>query len=215
MKALQAEGATPVLRVLRIDASGRVAGSSTRELTGRVVESIANAGPVAVTRRDVSRGVRLVDEAWIDAYFTAEGDRSDAQRAELSQSDAMVAELKAADVVVIGVPIYNFGVPAALKAWIDMVARSGVTFRYTEKGPVGLLAGKKAYLVVASGGVAVDHPIDFATPWLRHVLGFLGITDVEVIGADRQNLVGETAVEMARARIESLDFSRVARRAAA
>ncbi len=216
MKALQVEGATPALRILRVDASGRVAGSSTRQLTAQVVDAIAAAaGPVSVTRRDVSRGVRLVDEAWIDAYFTPDGERSDAQRSELSQSDAMIGELQAADVVVIGVPVYNFGVPAALKAWVDMVARSGVTFRYTENGPVGLLEGKKVYLVVASGGVGIDDPIDFATPWLRHVLGFLGMTEVEVIGADRQNIVGETAVDNARSQVASLDFSRVTRRAAA
>ena len=89
-------------------------------------------------------------------------------------------ELVAADVVVIGTPIYNFSIPASLKAWVDMVARARKTFRYTENGPVGLLSDKKAYIVVASGGVKVGSPADFATPYLRHALSFVGITDVDV-----------------------------------
>ncbi len=214
MKATKASN--PVLRILRVDASGRVAGSSTRELTGRVVDALAATAPVSVTRRDVSRGIPFVDAAWIDAAYTPEDSRSDSQQAALSVSDALVREVQAADVLVIGVPTYNFGVPAALKAWVDMVARAGVTFRYTADGPVGLLAGKKAYLVVASGGVGMNSEIDFATPWLRHMLGFLGITDVEVIDATRQVAIGEAALENARSRIDELDFSRVpALRAAA
>lgn len=215
MKALQAEGATPALRILRVDASGRVAGSSSRDLTGRIVDAIAAGGPVSVTTRDVARGVPLVDPAWIDANFTAVDQRNDRQRAALSVSDALVRELVAADVLVIGVPIYNFGVPASLKAWIDMVARAGVTFRYTADGPEGLLEGKKAYLVIASGGVPVDGPMDFATPWMRHALSFLGIDDIEVIGADRQSLIGDAAVDGARQRIDALDFSDVPTRRAA
>lgn len=199
----------PVLRILRVDASGRVAGSSTRELTGRVVDALAATGPVSVARRDVSRGIPFVDAAWIDAAYYPEDSRSDGQQAALSVSDALVREVQAADVLVIGVPIYNFGVPAALKAWVDMVARAGVTFRYTADGPVGLFENRKAYLVVASGGVGLDSEMDFATPWLRHVLGFLGITDVEVIDATRQVATGEAAVDNARSQIDEMDFSRL------
>jgi FMN-dependent NADH-azoreductase len=131
--------------------------------------------------------------------------RSAAQRAALAESDALVAELAAADLLVIGVPIYNFGVPAALKAWVDMVARARLTFRYTENGPEGLLRGKRAYLVVASGGTAVGSEIDFATGYLRHVLGFLGIEDVQIIAADRGSLRGERdAVDAALGQIAQL-----------
>ena len=105
--------------------------------------------------------------------------------------------------LVIGLPLYNFGVPASLKAWVDLVARARVPFRYTETGSEGLLRGKKAYVVVASGGVPVDSPVDFATPYLRHALAFLGITDVEVVAADRQNVVGQVAVQAARAQIDN------------
>ena len=119
------------------------------------------------------------------ANFTDPAVRTDAQRETLSGSDVLVAELKAADQIVIGAPIYNFSIPAALKAWIDQVARARETFRYTEAGPEGLLTGKTAWLVIASGGVPMDSAMDFATPYLRHVLGFLGIVDVRVIDASR------------------------------
>ncbi|MEM9054926.1 MAG: NAD(P)H-dependent oxidoreductase, partial [Pseudomonadota bacterium] len=102
------------------------------------------------------------------------------------------------------VPVYNFGVPAALKAWIDLVARARKTFKYTETGPVGLLEGKTAYVVIASGGTPSGAQIDFATPYVRHVLGFLGIHEVNVIAADQLMTAGEEKVETATAQIEAL-----------
>lgn len=191
--------------VLRVDASGRRTGSVTRALSQAVVDALAaRHGEVRLIERDVAPGIPVVDEAWIEANFTGPGARSAAQRQRLAGSDALVAELQAADAIVIGVPISNFGVPAALKAWIDQVARARLTFRYTETGPVGLLTGKKAWLVVASGGVPVGSAVDFATPYMRHVLGFLGITDVEVIEAARLNVTGTQAVAAAHARVRDL-----------
>ena len=173
-------------RVLRLDASMRHDGSVSRALTDRLVERLRDShGTVDVTSRDLARApVPQVDEAWIGANFTDADARTPEQRQALALSDTLVAELQAADILVLGMPIYNFGVPAALKAWIDMVARARVTFRYTPDGPEGLLTGKRAYIVTASGGTHVDSAIDFAVPYLRHVLAFLGITDVEVIAAD-------------------------------
>jgi FMN-dependent NADH-azoreductase len=161
-------------------------------------------GNIELTRRDLNKGLPFVDEAWINANFTAPEERSAEQRATLAESDALVGELKAADVLVIGAPIYNFGVPAALKAWIDMVARARLTFRYTENGPKGLLEGKKAYVIIASGGVPVDSAVDFATPYLRHALAFIGITDVEVIAAEQLNSKAEESIDAARVRIAEL-----------
>ncbi len=186
--------------VLRIDASMRREGSVTRALADRIV---AKLGPDRMIARDLADGVPLVDEAWIGANFTPAEDRTDAQRAALSVSDALIEELRAADTLVIGLPVYNFGVPAALKAWIDQVARARVTFRYTESGPVGLLTGKRAIVVVASGGTEVDSGIDFATPYLRHALGFIGINDIRVVKADRQ-MMREDATEEAQAEIDAL-----------
>lgn len=193
------------LKVLEVAASGRNDGSVSRRLSADLVGALEERhGRIALTRRDLGQGLAFVDEAWINANFTAAEDRSAEQRAVLAESDALVAELKAADVLVIGTPIYNFGIPAALKAWIDMVARARLTFRYTENGPRGLLEGKKAYVIIASGGVPVDSAVDFATPYLRHALGFIGITDVDVIAADRLNSRAEESIDAARVRIAEL-----------
>ncbi len=195
----------PALKVLTVQGSGRTAGSVSRMLTADIVAAIEDrAGAITVVERDLADGVPFVDEAWIAANFTPEEDRSPEQRATLAASDEFVEELKAADVIVIGSPIYNFGVPAAVKAWVDMIARARKTFRYTENGPVGLLEGKKAYIVISSGGVPVDSPVDFATPYLRQALGFVGIKDVEVIAADQLNSKADDSIDAARIRIAEL-----------
>jgi FMN-dependent NADH-azoreductase len=190
------------IRILEVSSSGRAAGSASRQLSRDLIAALENRhGGVEIVRRDLADGVPFVDQAWIEANFTPPESRSAEQREALSHSDALVAELQSADVVVIGVPVYNFSIAASLKAWIDMVARARLTFRYTENGPEGLLKGKKAYLVVATGGVPVGSAVDFATPYLRHVLSFIGITDVEVIAAEKLNTQAEDSMDAARARI--------------
>lgn len=192
-------------RVLEINASARHDASASRQLTRDLVAALDDRyGNVETTRRDLASGVPLIDERWVEANFTPEDARTASQREALAVSDALVAELSAADVVVIGTPVYNFSIPAALKAWIDLIARARLTFRYTENGPEGLLNVKKAYIVVATGGVPVGSAADFATPYLRHVLAFVGITDVEIIGAERLNSQPEEAMDAARARIAEL-----------
>jgi FMN-dependent NADH-azoreductase len=180
--------------LLRIDASARTEGSTSRALADRIAEKLA---PRRTITRDLAQGLPLIDSGWIAANFTPEAERAEEHRATLALSDALIAELQEADTLLIGVPIYNFGVPSALKAWIDMIARAGVTFRYTEAGPEGLLEGKRAVLAVASGGTEVDSAVDFATPYLRQVLGFIGITDVQVVRSDRQMV--DAAASSARA----------------
>jgi FMN-dependent NADH-azoreductase len=200
------------MKVLEISASGRRGDSVSRRLTRELIDSLeAREGDIELTRRDLSDGIALVDEAWINANFTADEDRNAQQREVLAASDALVEELRGADVVVIGSPIYNFGVPAALKAWVDMIARARLTFRYTPEGPRGLLDGKKAYVVIASGGVPVDSPVDFATPYLRQALRFVGITDVDVIAADQLNKAGDDSIDTARMRIAELIHTNPAR----
>ena len=194
----------PAPTLLRVDASARRDGSSSRALVTRLVDGLTGAGAAGrVLHRDLADGVELLDEAWIGANFMPDADRTPEHLERLGGSDALVAELMEADTVVIGMPIYNFGPPAALKAWVDLVARARRTFRYSESGPVGLLENKKAYVVVTSGGTAVDSPIDFATPYLRHALGFVGMDDVTVIAADRQMADGD-AVSKAEKRIDAL-----------
>ena len=186
-------------KILRIDASMRHTGSVTRALTDKLVARLRAANPASeVVHRDLADGVPMVDEAWIGANFTDPAERDDAQRAALAHSDELVAELKAADTLVIGLPIYNFGVPAAFKAWIDMIARARETFRYTETGPEGLMTGKRALIVVASGGVPVGSAMDFATPYVRHALAFIGITDVEFIPAAEFSEEADAEARIAR-----------------
>ena len=175
-------------RILRIDASGRHAGSVTRKLADRIV---ARLGGEATVRDLADAPPVLVTDEIIGAYFTPPSDRTEAQRAALAPSDEVVAEIRAADVIVIGMPIYNFGPPAALKGWADMAARVGVTFKYGPDGPVGLLEGKRAIVAIASGGTGAGSEIDWATPWIRHFLGFIGIEDVTVIAADQLGMESE------------------------
>jgi FMN-dependent NADH-azoreductase len=196
------------VRILEVSASGRRADSVSRKLCNEIIEALeTREGGVEVTRRDLSRGIPLVDERWIQANFTPAEERTRDQREVLSRSDSLVEELQAADVIIIGSPIYNFGVPAALKAWVDMIARARKTFRYTSSGPEGLLKGKKAYLVIASGGVPVDSPVDFATPYLRQALGFVGITDIDVIAADQLNSRADESIDAARMKIADLIYT--------
>ncbi|GAA6195141.1 NAD(P)H-dependent oxidoreductase [Pseudophaeobacter arcticus] len=187
--------------VLHIDSSARTENSVTRSLSAEITGRLA---PETVIRRDLATPLPLLDEAWVGANFTPADQRSDEQKALLAQSDALITELKQADTIVIGTPIYNFSVPSTLKAWIDLVARVGVTFNYTETGPVGLLEGKRAIIAVASGGTQAGSDIDFATTYLRHVLGFIGITDVELVAADQLSMDEEGSMQRAKSAIEAL-----------
>ena len=184
------------MTILHIDSSARIEGSVTRDLTAQIVDKIG--GPVI--RRDLKDPLPQISESWVGANFTPADDRDDVQRDTLALSDTLVQELRDADTIVIGVPLYNFGIPAALKAWIDLVARAGTTFKYTESGPVGLLEGKKAYIAAASGGPPIGADFDFMSSWLRFFLGFLGIKDVEVIAAD--GIMGADAEAKIAAAIE-------------
>ncbi|VWX59959.1 FMN-dependent NADH-azoreductase [Sphingorhabdus sp. 109] len=186
--------------ILRVDASARKAGSTSRALTDALIARLA---PDHIVTRDLTEALPFVTEDWVGANFTDESERNDAQKAELALSDSLVDELVAADTLVIGTPIYNFAVPAALKAWIDLIARARKTFHYTAKGPEGLLTGKKAYVLIASGGTEVGSEIDFASGYLRHILAFVGITDLTVIAADRQMMRGEAALDQALEKVTS------------
>lgn len=174
------------LNILRVNASGRRNGSQTRNLADRFIDALDRKHPVAnLTVRELNDGMPFVDDAWIDANFTAPEDRSAAQSAALAFSDELVGELENADVIVIAAPVYNFSIPASLKAWIDQIARARRTFQYTDDGPVGLLKNKRAVIITASGGVKIGSPYDFATGYLRHVLAFIGVTDISIVAADR------------------------------
>ncbi|MEN0039864.1 MAG: NAD(P)H-dependent oxidoreductase [Pseudomonadota bacterium] len=191
--------------ILHLDSSARVEGSHSRKLGADFVTSLKEADPTAtVTHRNTGQGIALIDEKWVQANFTPEAERNAEQKEKLALSDALVAELQAADHIVIGAPIYNFSVPASLKAWIDMVCRAGLTFRYTHEGPQGLLSDKKATIIVTSGGTPVRGDVDFATDYLVQVMNFIGITDVTIIDAgllmaDEQTSLDRAKEQMAEA----------------
>lgn len=191
--------------ILAVHSSARYEGSQSRALVDEIIAQMTLAAPqLQIIHRDLGAGMEQIDEAWVHANFTPEADRTAAQRSRLALSDSLVAEIVAADTLVVGVAMYNFGVPSVLKAWIDQIARAGKTFRYTETGPIGLLENKRAIVVVTSGGTPIRSDIDFATNYMRHVLSFLGITDVTMVEAGPLMIDAEAALERARSQISAL-----------
>ena len=189
--------------VLNIQASARHDGSVTRQLSDKILTEIAADQTIT---RDLATGLPLLDAAWLAANFTLADDRTDVQRETLALSDSLITEIKQADTIVIGSPVYNFSVPAVLKAWIDQIARVGVTFKYTPDGPVGLLSGKRAIIVIASGGTPVGSDIDYASDYLKHIMGFIGITDVTIIAADALGNDADAKIAAANDDIKQLSF---------
>jgi FMN-dependent NADH-azoreductase len=174
------------MKILQINASARSAGANSTIVANRIVERLQVAHPgVQVTLRDLAVTPHpVLDEAALGALFTPAGERTPQQAARVALDDALIAEVQAHDALVLGVPMYNFGVPVQLKNWIDAIARVGVTFRYTADGPEGLLKGKTVYLALARGGRYRDTPNDAQVPYLKMVLGFLGLTEVRCIYAE-------------------------------
>ena len=189
--------------VLNIQASARHDGSVTRQLSDKILTKIAADQTIT---RDLATGLPLLNAAWLAANFTLADDRTDVQRETLALSDSLITEIKQADTIVIGSPVYNFSVPAVLKAWIDQIARVGVTFKYTPDGPVGLLSGKRAIIVIASGGTPVGSDIDYASGYLKHIMGFIGITDVTIIAADALGNDADAKIAAANDDIKQLSF---------
>lgn len=192
-------------KILRVESSIKGEASVSRRLTDRITARLeaANSG-AEVTLRDLSKGVPHIDGAWIGAVFTPAEARNAEQAKIAAYSDALLAEVKAADILVIALPVYNFGVPAPLKAWIDHLARKGETFVYDEKGPHGLLKNKRAIVALSSDGTKIGSEIDFASGYLRHMLGFFGITDVEFVAADQMVFNPEATLKAAEAQVDAL-----------
>ena len=174
------------MNILQINASARREGANSTRLADSVVARLRAAHPDArLTVRDLAATPHpVLDEAALAALFTPADKRSAEQAARVALDDALIAEVQAHDTLVLGVPMYNFGVPVQLKSWIDAIARAGVTFRYTATGPEGLLKGKTVYVALARGGLYRDTPNDSQVPYLKSVLGFLGLTDLHFIYAE-------------------------------
>lgn len=195
--------------VLKINSSLYSGDGQSSRLADQFIGALAERTPgVRVVERDLVREpVPHLDAARFQAFLTRPEERTAEQQAVAGYSDALIEELRAADVVVLGLPMYNFGIASQLKAWFDHVARAGVTFRYTDQGPVGLLRGKKAYVFATRGGAYAGTPGDTQTAYVRQFLAFLGITEVEfvyaeglAIGPDRR----EASLAQARATLRNL-----------
>jgi FMN-dependent NADH-azoreductase len=174
------------MKILQINASARIEGANSTRVADAVTARLRAAHPDAeLVLRDLARAPHpVLDAAALGALFTPAEQRDASQAARVALDDALIAEVFAADAIVLGVPMYNFGVPVQLKAWIDAIARAGVTFRYTVEGPQGLVQGKKVYLALARGGLYRDTPADSQVPYLKSVLGFLGLEDLQFVYAE-------------------------------
>ncbi|WP_018077214.1 FMN-dependent NADH-azoreductase [Thiobacillus denitrificans] len=192
------------MNILQINASARREGANSTRLANAIVGRLKAADPHArLTLRDLAATPHpILDEAALGALFTPADQRTPEQAERAALDDALIAEIQAHDTIVVGVPMYNFGIPVQLKSWIDAIARAGVTFRYTEAGPEGLLKGKKVYLALARGGLYRDTDQDAQVPYLKNVLGFLGLTDVSLIYAEGLAM-GPEAVEKGFAQAEA------------
>lgn len=172
--------------ILQINSSLSSANGLSSRLAHDVVDELRALHPEAkLVVRDLAREpVPHLDAERFGAFLAKPEARTPAQQSVVRYSDALIDELRRADAIVLGLPMYNFGVPSQLKAWFDHIARAGVTFKYTEKGPVGLLTGKKAYVLATRGGRYARTPADTQTRYVRDFLAFLGITDVEFVYAE-------------------------------
>ncbi|MEO0777505.1 MAG: NAD(P)H-dependent oxidoreductase [Bacteroidota bacterium] len=192
------------MKILQVNSSVQTDQSVSRKLVTQITEQLGR-GEATVVSRDLGKGeLPLLSPEMVGAFYTSPTDRSAEQKALLEVSDTLVAELREADVLIFGVPIYNFGVPGALKAYFDLVARVGLTFQYTDQGPRGLLKNKRAYVVITSGGTGLGSTADFASGHVRQFLNFLGIAAVEFINASQLLFGAEQVLAKANAQVEAL-----------
>ncbi|TWI69601.1 FMN-dependent NADH-azoreductase [Pseudoduganella lurida] len=186
------------MNILQINSSARSTGSESTRLADAIVAKLNASGTATVVRRDLAAAPHpVLDEAALQALFTPADARTPDQNARVALDDALIAQAQAADVIVIGAPMYNFGITVQLKSWFDAIARAGVTFKYGATGPVGLLTGKKVYVAVTRGGIHKDAPSDVQLPHLKAFLSFVGLTDVQFVFSEGHGL-GAEAVERAR-----------------
>ena len=195
---------TQPMKILRVDSSAKTENSESRRLTDRIIDGLkTNGKSLDVTVRDLNESLPQVNTAWIEANNTPSDDQTDEHKKTLALSNTLVGEIEAADTLIIGVALYNFSITASLKLWIDLVCRARKTFAYVDGSPKGLMTGKKAIICFASGGTPFESNIDFASGYLRHILGFIGITDVTFISADKHFMDDQSLIN-ANAAVDAL-----------
>ena len=195
---------TEPMKILRVDSSAKTENSESRRLTDRIIDGLkTNGKSLNVTVRDLNESLPQVNTAWIEANNTASDDQTDEHKKTLALSNTLVGEIEAADTLIIGVALYNFSITASLKLWIDLICRARKTFAYVDGSPKGLMTGKKAIICFASGGTPFESDIDFASGYLRHILGFIGIADVTFISADKHFMDDQSLIN-ANAAVDAL-----------
>ena len=191
-------------KILNVISSPRGEASNSIKLANAIVDKLREKDPAAAVQvKDLtSKPFPHLEEAHLNAFFTPVENHTEANKEAISHSNQAIQEIMDADILVIGAPMYNFGISSVLKSWFDHIGRAGITFKYTENGPVGLLTGKKAYIAVTTGGIyssgdAVAY--DFVTPYIKTFLGFVGITDVTIVRAEGFAVAGvqDTALDAA------------------
>ena len=192
------------MKIYQIDSSARKKGSTSRALAKKILNKIKKKGD-EVIYRDLDDEMLFVTGLTESGMKIDEKDQTEHHKKMFELSDKLVSELKDSDIIIISAPIYNYGPPATLKAWSDLVARIGETFRFKPDGRrEGLLKNKRAYLVITSGGTKLNSKEDFLTPWLKFILNFFGIDKVDIISADQMALDYKKSINDAEAQIENL-----------
>ena len=192
------------MKIYQIDSSARKEGSSSRALAKKLLDKIKNPED-KIIYRDLDDEMVFVSGLTESGMKIDKKDQTEHHKKMFELSDTLVRELKESDIIIISAPIYNYGPPATLKAWSDLAARVGETFRFKPNGRrEGLLKNKKAYLVITSGGTKLNSKEDFLTPWLKFILNFFGIEKVDVISADQMALDYDKSIKDAEAQIENL-----------
>ena len=192
------------MKIYQIDSSARKKGSTSRALAKKLLDKIKNPND-EIIYRDLNDDMVFVSGLTESGMNIDEKDQNDHHKKMFKLSDQLVKELKESDVIIISAPIYNYGPPATLKAWSDLAARVGETFKFKTNGRrEGLLKNKKAYLVITSGGTKLNSKEDFLTPWLKFILNFFGIEKIDTINADQMALDYEKSIKEAEAQIEKI-----------
>ena len=191
------------MKILKINSSIQTEKSVGRRLVDQLVSKLTDTEN-NIIERDLAKGLPLLTQDMVNAFYTPEDKHTDDQKEQVATSNLLIKEIEDSEIIVMGIPIYNFSVPASVKAYFDLIARVGITFKYTDQGPVGLFENKKVYVVITSGGTGFMSDADFASAYIKHFLGFIGITDVNFISADQLMMNSEVQIENAEKQIAEL-----------
>jgi len=191
------------MKILKINSSIQTEKSVGRKLVDQLISKFTN-NECKVIERDLAKGLPLLTQDMVNAFYTPEDKHTNYQKEQVVTSNLLIKEIEDSEIIIMGIPIYNFNIPASVKAYFDLIARVGVTFKYTNEGPVGLFENKKVYVIVTSGGTPFMGDGDFASSYIKHFLGFIGITDVNFISADQLVANSEVQIENAEKQIAEL-----------